>query len=60
MDNTATIDQAARNRMSIMAWGMTALCAWVIFLASHSFELCAKCTQYPTSEPVIITSSEHP
>lgn len=32
---TATImDQHIRNQMSIMAWGMAALCAWVLVLAA--------------------------
>jgi hypothetical protein len=62
MDNTATIDQTARNRMSVMAWGMTALCAWVILLASHSFDLYAKAAQYPATahEPTSITAPNHP
>jgi len=29
-----TMDPNIRNQMSIMAWGMAALCAWVLILAA--------------------------
>lgn len=29
------IDQYARNQMSLMAWVMTFLCGWVMFLSAH-------------------------
>lgn len=30
-----TMDQHVRNTMSIMAWGMAALCAWVMLVSAH-------------------------
>lgn len=30
---TATLDQQARNTMSLMAWGMALLCAWIMLLS---------------------------
>lgn len=40
MNSTATvttpmIDQYVRNQMSLMAWVMTFLCGWVMFLSAH-------------------------
>lgn len=32
---TPMIDQYARNQMSLMAWVMTFLCGWVMFLSAH-------------------------
>jgi hypothetical protein len=31
-----TMDPHVRNTMSIMAWGMAALCAWVLLLAAYA------------------------
>lgn len=31
----AMIDQHVRNQMSLMAWVMTFLCGWVMFLSAH-------------------------
>lgn len=52
---TATImDQHIRNQMSIMAWGMAALCAWVLILAAeHVSNLKAPAaTPYTVSVPI--------
>ena len=60
MDNITTIDQSARNTMSVMAWGMTALCAWILVLAAHSCDVYGRSTQYqsPTAQqPTDILSS---
>jgi len=32
---TTMIDQHIRNQMSLMAWVMTFLCGWVMFLSAH-------------------------
>jgi len=37
----ATLDQSARNQMSIMAWIMAALCAWILFLSAYAGTMCA-------------------
>jgi hypothetical protein len=52
---TATImDQHIRNQMSIMAWGMAALCAWVLVLAAeHVSNLkTSATTPYNASAPI--------
>jgi len=49
-----TMNQHVRNQMSIMAWGMTALCAWVLFIATtYSNHLKATDnTPYTVSVPI--------
>jgi hypothetical protein len=63
MDNTATIDQSVRNKMSVMAWGMAALCAWVLLLAVHNYQAHARAPQYPevtTQERTVIATPRLP
>jgi hypothetical protein len=36
-----TLDQSVRNQMSLMAWVMAALCAWVLFLSTYACVMCA-------------------
>lgn len=31
-----TMDQHIRNQLSLMAWIMTALCGWAMFLSAHA------------------------
>lgn len=53
---TATMmDQHVRNQMSIMAWVMAALCAWVLLLSStsaHVMKSTSGETPYTVSVPV--------
>ena len=49
-----TMNQHIRNQMSIMAWGMAALCAWVLFLSStgiHGIKATAAETPFTVSAP---------
>jgi hypothetical protein len=51
---TTTMDQHIRNQMSIMAWGMAALCAWVLFLSAtgvHGIKATAAETPFSVSVP---------
>lgn len=36
-----TMDQHTRNQMSLMAWGMAALCGWAMFLSAHAISVCS-------------------
>jgi hypothetical protein len=48
------MDQHIRNQMSIMAWGMAALCAWVLFLSAtgvHGIKATAAETPFSVSVP---------
>lgn len=59
MANTATtqtIDQSVRNTLSFMAWGMSALCAWVVILSAHNFKFHTKCVPYPEIYPEKISA----
>lgn len=44
-----TADSLIRNQMSVMAWGMAALCAWVVIVSVHTFDGRLNCPQYSTS-----------
>jgi hypothetical protein len=43
-----TLDQSVRNQMSLMAWVMAALCAWVLFLSTYACGVCAAPTHKAT------------
>lgn len=49
-----TMNQHVRNQMSIMAWGMAFLCAWVLLVAaSYSSHLRAEGrVSYPAAVPI--------
>jgi hypothetical protein len=52
---TTTMDQNIRNQMSIMAWVMAALCAWVLFISSagvHGIKSADASTPYTSSVPI--------
>lgn len=55
---TATMDQHVRNTMSIMAWGMAALCAWVLLLAAYA-RACADCDP-PAPRPYMTQTAVPP
>lgn len=49
-----TMNQHVRNQMSIMAWGMAALCAWVLLIAAtyaHHLKI-QDSNPYTTSSPI--------
>lgn len=37
---TTIMDPHIRNQMSLMAWGMTVLCGWAMFLAAYAHCVC--------------------
>ena len=54
---TATMDQHIRNTMSIMAWGMAALCAWIMLLSVHVLAADVRETVAKESYPTVSVSA---
>lgn len=50
------MDQHVRNQMSLMAWIMTFLCGWVLFLSAH---VCgAECSKPTTPVANVVTTQQ--